>query len=62
MSHQFHTAFISTMATYSLQQFQTVANKLNVFLQSWPELTVNQMTKYTSIYEATSKCHMYAQK
>ena len=31
------------------------------FLQSWPELTVNQVTKYTPISEATVKVHMHAQ-
>ena len=34
----------------------------NGFLHSWPELTVNQLTKHTPISEATFKGHMHAQR
>ena len=34
----------------------------NGFLQSWPELTVNQVTKYTPISEAKFIGHMHAQQ
>ena len=34
----------------------------NYFLKSWTKLTVNQLIKYTPIYEATSKGHMYTQQ
>ena len=60
MSYQSETAVLSTMAPYSLQQFQPGAKQLNNdFLKSWPELTVKQVTKYTPIYEATFKSHMH---
>ena len=49
------------MMLYSLQQFQPSANKFKKMLQPWTELTVNQVTKYTPISEATVKFHMYAQ-
>ena len=34
----------------------------NGFIQYWPELTVNQVTQYTPISEATVKGHMNSQK
>ena len=50
------------MAPYSLQQFQPGAKQLNFFIKYWPELNVNQVTKYASISEATVKVYMHAQK
>ena len=50
------------MAPYSLQQFQPGAKQLKKFIKYWPELTVNQVTKYPSISEATVKVYMHAQQ
>ena len=51
------------MAPYSLQKNQPHAKKLKTdFLKSWPELSVNQMTKYTTISESKVKGRMHAQR
>ena len=50
------------MAPYSLQKFKPGAKQLKKTPRFWPELTVNQVTKYTLIYEDTVKGHMHVQQ